>query len=106
MAAAVPTTSTTPATKIAIAGKIALAAKLIASASILAGFRYHREQAAHMRAMTLLAHQTSISILIARQYLKARVAITTIILIEWHNFLPTLSSEDSIYTTEFGFQVR
>jgi hypothetical protein len=90
-AAAPAATATAPAAKIGIA-PIALAAKVIAAAFPFAGSGNNRKQAPDARAVTLLANDTGISVLIARQQLKTCVTIMAVILIERHRYLTYLSS--------------
>jgi hypothetical protein len=89
-------TAATASTKVTITGKIAFARKFVASALAFARFRYNREQAAHARAMALLADNVGVCILVACQQIKAGVTIMAIILVERHRYVSYLSWEHAL----------
>ncbi len=77
-------TAATASTKVTITGKIAFARKFVASALAFACFRHNRQQAAHTRAMALLADNVGVCVLVARQQIKAGATIMAIILVQRH----------------------
>src|SRR5579859_122415 len=90
------TTATTASIKTDVA-PILLAAIVVSAVPILAGFGNDRKQPADMQTVALLADNTSIGVLIARQQLKMRVTIMAIILVERHGSATYLSV---LYTVE------
>jgi hypothetical protein len=90
-AAASTATAAASATKTTLIPKIAGAAKLIPGAPRFARPGNDRKQAPHTRAMALLANNSGVRVLIARQQFKAGVAIVAIIFIERHGQTTYLS---------------
>ena len=79
------------AAKTAFIPKIAGAAKVIPSAPRFTSPGNHRKHAPHARAMALLANNSGVRVLIARQQLKTGSAIVAIIFVERHGQTTYLS---------------